>query len=896
MSSAWKGVRLHTGGAASLRVRIAPAGDGALALTAVDADGAPVLSIDSVVEQPLDASLVAGARAAERRSLFAPEWVEVPAPSLNGWYPRLAVVGELDAGAADVPRHADLGALVAAIDEGGPAPEVVLARAPVTSGGDLAGAARATVADAVELLQGWLREERLSDARLVLVTRGAVAAREGEVPDPAAAAFAGLARSAQSEHPGRLLLVDLDDRADVPWRELLATEEPELAVREGTLHAPRLARVADEPEAPARLGPDGTVLLTGGTGTLGPLIARHLAVEHGVRRLLLVSRRGPEADTAGALEAELSELGCELTVAPCDVADRDQLATLLQSIPAEHPLTAVIHAAAVLDDGLVESLTPEQVDRVMRAKVDGAANLHELTASLELSELVLFSSVGSLFGSPGRGNHAAANAFLDALAQVRRAQGLPAVSLEWGNWDVGITAAVREVLQRAAMEALPPDEGLELLDAARSLDRPVLAPVRLDAAAMRARARGGTLPVLLRGLVRVPARRARDGGGSLTRRLAGLPQREWDAVLLDLVRSEAGTVLGQAADEVEPERTMLELGFDSLGAVELRNRLSQATGLRLPPKLAFDHPTPAAVAAYLRERLADQVGDGAAADHNGAGTLSGLLRHAHEQGSVADALMLLLDASKLRPAFRAAGDLDGVPRAAAISGGGVSPRLICVPTFLVGSGPHQFARFAAGFGGERAVSALALPGFKEGDPLPASWSAAVDALAACVREAAQGEPFVLVGYSGGGALAHAVAEQLEDDGAELAGLVMLDSYALDGEEMGQLVASVVAQMLDRNDDLIDLADDDLLAMGAYMRLFREWEPGSIDSPQLLVRAGKSLRDGSDEAPWLKPATLVEVPGDHFELIESSADATARAVEEWLGEVARPRDMEVTRDG
>ena len=355
---------------------------------------------------------------------------------------------------------------------------------------------------------------------------------------------------------------------------------------------------------PAPLDPDGTVLITGGTGGLGALFARHLAKVHGARRLLLVSRRGQAAAGAAELTEELEGLGTQVRVAACDVADRDQLAALLGSL--EQPLTAVVHAAGVLDDATVGSLTPEQVERVMRPKVDAAVNLDELTAGTELSAFVLFSSVAGLIGNPGQGNYAAANTALDALAARRRALGRPATSLAWGLWEqaTGLTGDLGQTdlgrLERMGIGALSDELGLDLFDRTLGRDEALLVPVRLDQAALRAQAQAGLLPPLLRGLVRMPARRAQAAGGSLAQRLAAIARPDWEGVTLELVQAQVAAVLGHAsAAAIDPGRAFKELGFDSLASVELRNRLTHTTGLRLPATLVFDHPTPLAVARYL---------------------------------------------------------------------------------------------------------------------------------------------------------------------------------------------------------------------------------------------------------------------------------------------------------
>ena len=351
------------------------------------------------------------------------------------------------------------------------------------------------------------------------------------------------------------------------------------------------------------------MLITGGTGGLGAVFARHLA-EQGVRRLLLVSRRGDAAPGADRLVAELLELGCDARVAACDVADRDRLAALLAAL--DRPLTAVVHAAGVLDDGVVESLTAERLERVLRPKVDAALHLHELTAGMALSAFVLFSSVAALIGSPGQANYAAANASLDALAARRRAEGLPATSLAWGLWadaggmagDLGEADLAR--LERMGVGALPARQALELFDAALGLDAALLAPVKLDLAALRAQARAGLLPALLRGLA--PAPRRADADGSLAQRLAAVPAADRERVVLELVQAQVAAVLGHAsAAAVGPDRAFKDLGFDSLSAVELRNRLTQATGVRLPATLVFDHPSPVAVARFLLAELGGTV-------------------------------------------------------------------------------------------------------------------------------------------------------------------------------------------------------------------------------------------------------------------------------------------------
>ncbi|QKW11258.1 type I polyketide synthase [Streptomyces sp. NA04227] len=361
---------------------------------------------------------------------------------------------------------------------------------------------------------------------------------------------------------------------------------------------------------PAPLDPEGTVLITGGTGGLGALFAQHLAGQHGAKHLVLVSRRGPAADGVSELVAELGELGADARAVACDVADRDQLAKLCASL--ERPLTAVIHAAGVLDDGLVDSMTPEQVERVMRPKLDAALHLDELTTDMDLSAFVLFSSVAALIGSPGQANYAAANAGLDALAARRRADGLPATSLVWGLWaeersmagtlDEGSVAR----WARMGIEPLSNELGLRLFDVARLMDTAAPVPVRLNSGALQDQSRSGALPQLLRALVREPSRRgAASTGGSLTEQLAAMAEGDRAQAVRELVQTHVAAVLGHTSTaSIDLDNTFKEVGLDSLAAVELRNRLTKATGLRLPTTLVFDHPTPGAVAELLHDKAA----------------------------------------------------------------------------------------------------------------------------------------------------------------------------------------------------------------------------------------------------------------------------------------------------
>ncbi|MCF3124168.1 SDR family NAD(P)-dependent oxidoreductase, partial [Streptomyces arenae] len=365
---------------------------------------------------------------------------------------------------------------------------------------------------------------------------------------------------------------------------------------------------------PRRPDPEHTVLITGGTGILGGLLARHLVTARGARHLLLLSRRGPDAPGAAELTAELTAAGARVTVAACDVADRARLAEVLDAVPAAHPLGTVVHTAGDLDDGVFDALTPERLARVLRPKAEGAWNLHELTRDTDLAEFVLFSGAAGVLGNPGQSNYAAASSFLDALAQHRRALGLPGTSLAWGYWEqaTGLTQHLSEGdtgrMARGGLLPLPSADGLALFDVARGADEPLQVPMRLDLDALRTQAEAGAGHPLHRGLIRTVARPstavAAPSGAVLPDDLADLPEPEQRAALLELVCAQVGSVLVTDPSTIGADTGFVELGLDSLTAVELRNRLSRATALRLPVTLVFDHPAPGPLADYLLRRMA----------------------------------------------------------------------------------------------------------------------------------------------------------------------------------------------------------------------------------------------------------------------------------------------------
>ncbi|MEU0535057.1 type I polyketide synthase [Amycolatopsis tolypomycina] len=588
---AWNGLRLHAAGASTLRVRVAKPERDSMSLEAVDETGGLVVTLDSLVGRPVSNDQLNTAAGAG--SLYRVAWTPLssvdtalPVPS---WVPvgsaeQVATLADdVLTGAAEAPAAAVMEAV------GDPAP--------------------ALTGRVLDVVQCWLAGGGLEHTKLVIVTRGAVPAGDGVVTDPAAAAVWGLVRAAQAENPDRIVLLDADSAVPPLLGSVLETGEPQVAVRGTTLSIPRLARAA-RPDSPAGFKTDGPVLVTGGTGSLGGLAARHLVERHGVRQLVLASRRGLDADGAKDLVTDLTALGADVAVAACDVADRDQVAALL----AEHRPTAVIHTAGIADAGVIGTVTPDRLAEVFAAKADAARHLHELAGDLDA--FVVYSSVSAVFMGAGSGSYAAANAYLDGLMAHRRAAGLPGQSLAWGLWDQtsgGMAAGTDEagrarMTRRGGLVAMNPAEGMELFDAAISAGDAVLVPARLDLRGLRAEAASGAdVPHLLRGLVRARRQQAPTASTvdeNWAGRLAGLDPAERAKVLLDLVRAQVAGVLGyRGGRQVDPDQGLFEIGFDSLTAVELRNRLRARTERKIAPSVVFDHPTPALLAAHLNELL-----------------------------------------------------------------------------------------------------------------------------------------------------------------------------------------------------------------------------------------------------------------------------------------------------
>jgi thioesterase domain-containing protein len=877
----WTGVQPRAVGTAGLRVRVCPTGPDTMSLDLTDQLGNPVATVESLVTRsagpPADAP-----DAVVRQALFHVDWavVDVPtAPAQGRWElvgpDELGISGVLPVRDGDAPP--DVGVL------------------PVRAlGGDVVADVHALTARTLESLQNWLAEPRWADTRLVVVTRDATTAE----PDLAAAAVWGLVRSAQSENPDRITLVDLDDRPESArlLPAAVAGGEPQLAIRAGAVSVPRLVRASPDSSPDAGTAgpfdPRGTVLVTGAFGALGTLITRHLVTAHAVRHLLLVSRQGERASGAAELRAELEALGARVRIVACDVSDRAELAEAIGD--CQPGLTGVVHSAGILDDGVLGSLTPARLAKVLGPKVNAAWNLHELTRDLGLSAFVLFSSAAGVLGNPGQGNYAAGNSFLDALARTRRARGLPAASMAWGLWDqetgmsTHVAGVAREVLARRGFPAISDEQGRVLFDAALLTDDPVTVPVRVNVPALRAV--GGPVPPLLHGLVRPRHRPAASGDratDSWLPRLAGRTPEERKAVLVELVRGEVAAVLGYLeAAELPAGKGFADLGLDSLMSVQLRNRLTAGSGLRLPATVAFEHPTPEELAQHLLDNL-DTMPAGRPAEESEY-TLSALYRKLCAVGEPAAGMRMLVGASFAATTFDTA---EHALAPTQLSTGAGGPVLACFMSLTPAIGTGEYSGFARAFADERDVVVFAHPGLGEGDAVPVDRETLVRMHADALVSRAGDRPVVIVGHSTGGTLGHAVAARLEESGTPPAGVVLLDTYHVDRELRDEnwflsLAARTVRTLEERFDSPVDEAT--LTAMGAYMRLFSDWAPAPLRVPTLQVRAAEPTDEmtaaGTDwRASWPVPHEYVTVPGDHFTMMEEHAETTAAAVRTWLSE-------------
>ena len=884
---AWEDVRLAATGARRIRARLRLREgdlDGGIALTVADTAGGLVLTAARMTVREVNREQLTPAATGRAGALLELDWTPLELPE------SVEAVAAVN-GARGLVLGADAFGLSVPEPQPGEAPPFVVL---TVAGGD-PGEQLARVLGEV---QGWLADESLAAAHLVVVTRGAVPVDDGDrvggpvAVDVAGAAVWGLVRTVASENPGRVTLVDSDEASLPVWQAAVASGAPQLALRGGRCWTPVLARVSADP-GPLPRPISGPVLITGGTGGLGSLVARHLVASHGVRELVLLSRSGE----APELRQQLEAAGASVRIAACDVTDR---AALTQVVDEAGKLGAVIHTAGVLDDSTIEGLTPERLNRVLEPKLHGAELLDELTRDQDLSHFIVFSSVSGLLGSAGQGNYAAANTAMDALIQRRRAAGRPGTSLAWGPWSTsfGMTSGLSEAditrMRRSGMVPFTEATGAAALDAALGATAALLVPV------LTAPPGAATyVPPMLAGVVRLARRAAAGGaaasGAAMAERLRAMPPAQRTDVVIGHVRAEVALVLGYgSADRVDPLRSFSELGFDSLTAVELRNRLGAAGGARLASTVVFDYPTVTALAEHLLEQfepagagrpdeyryvLSSEPDSGPGDDAVSALPLGALYRQAAGEGRAEEVMALITGLAAFRPTFSGTEDLANVPRPLTVAQGSETSAMVCLPSIFGRSGPQEYVRLAGRFRGIRPMSVLSEPGFRQGEPLPASLAGLVRVQADILSQSMHKGPFILLGHSSGGLVAHALARHLEEIGRAPDGLVLLDTFpppkkGLTGFNWSDFLDVALEQ------NAHDLDDDAwLTAMAHYFRF--DWqEIGAAAVPTLQVWAKASVPQMS-RWDFSSRSTVVEVPGDHFSMLGEHADTTAAAIDQWL---------------
>jgi acyl transferase domain-containing protein/NADPH:quinone reductase-like Zn-dependent oxidoreductase/acyl carrier protein len=635
---------------------------------------------------------------------------------------------------------------------------------------------------------------------------------------------------------------------------------------------------------PIELDPDGTVLITGGTGTLGCLLATHLAASYRVRHLLLVSRSGEQAPGAAELMAELSRRGTEVTIATCDVTDRGALGDMIASIPANRPLTAVVHAAGALDDGLVTAQTPERFENVLRVKVDALLNLHDLTRHMSLRAFVIYTSFAGSLGIPGQSGYAAANAFLEAFANHRRRRGLPAVAIAWGLWQEasGLTAHLTaiDVKRFAELGVVPMTtrQGLCGFDTALDLDLP-----QVTVAALERLTDDQSVPDLLADLPRHHVVRAiaqREGGGSagpqtLDRTaLLAMPSSDRLNLLTNLVCEHAAAILGHTGfEDVPVDQPFRSAGFDSLASVELRTRLGNALGVRLVGTAIFDHPTPQALARHVGALLTTSAELAAETGEHVDPVVAAVLG-AWQTGDLPGVHRMLDEMSHDRPTSGVCSPsswqlLTDIP---------AHHQIVCLPPILALPGASPYSGLAVELAGVCETWTADLPGYRAGESVPRSLPEMFDSWTAGLP-IDPARPVHVLGCSTSGGLAHELVGALRRHAIPVCGMILLDPATPETQPASSRDA--VIDRLARDAARIDTAM--LHAAYRYEQLLAGWTPEPLDVPILVVQPHDNRRD--DFWPPSERVAGAAVSGSSLSMLEEHAAETAGVVSDWLGRMA-----------
>jgi NAD(P)-dependent dehydrogenase (short-subunit alcohol dehydrogenase family)/thioesterase domain-containing protein len=744
------------------------------------------------------------------------------------------------------------------------------------------------------------------EAPVWCLTRGGVSVDSVEaVENPGQALVWGLGQAVALEQPRRWGgLVDLPVHLNSSVLSRLgvilgrASGEDQVAVRASGLYARRLVPVSGDRKTSPTWSPEDTVLITGGTGVLGSHCAKWMA-EHGAGRLVLLSRRGPDAPGARDLEEDLLTRGCDVKIIACDISDRSALEEVLSTIQPEHPLRTIVHAAGINEFKAITDLTLAEFVAVVDGKVTGAVHLDELTSTLDIAAFVLFSSAAGVWGGSHQGSYAAANAFLDALAEYRRQYGRPATSIAWGPWaGEGMAAGpVSDRLTSIGLIPMQPNQALTALSRAVSHDQPCVTIADVDWDSFVETYTMLRPSPFLDDIARKSPERTLASPAptsDIRRQLADLPAEQQLIALQDLIMKEAASILGHTdLNAVTPQRPFHELGFDSLATVKLRNRLIRLTEIEFQASAVYENDSGEALGRYLLALMEDTgptVGgrDGHASESGSLESLSDVYREIALLGRMSEAEDLAVGAARLRSVEEDASVLRQWIRPLQLTVGEEVPSIFCFPPFAPVEGAIQFARFAGHFTGRRNVSVLSLPGFVVGEPLAGSHEVLVEALARAVMESAREKPLALLGYSSSSWIAQPVARVLEEAGAQVDALVLLDPYLPDSMSLS-FRRAMNYEVLVRRGAFVKMDFTQLTALATYRKMHRSWEPTPVVAPTLVIRPDECIPGPPEEpvcelnwrAHWPLPHIQVNVPGDHCTMMGELSPQAAAAIEEWL---------------
>ncbi|MGH8759288.1 MAG: SDR family NAD(P)-dependent oxidoreductase, partial [Burkholderiales bacterium] len=756
------------------------------------------------------------------------------------------------------------------------------------------------------------------NAPLWCATQSAVSSSDSDpVRSPVQAMVWGLGRTVGLEAPVRWGgLVDLPDTIDADSIKRLAgvlnnpSGESEIALRENGAWVKRLVRAEASPSRKA-WQPQGTILITGGTGALGAHCARWLA-RNGAKRLVLVSRQGSAAPGAIALQNELTKLGAEVIIAVCDVASRTSIAELLGSLP--EPVTSVVHAAGLAGRAvsLAETTLDELAD-IVTGKVAGAIHLDALLENVALDAFVVFSSIAGAWGVRGRAAYGAGNAFLEALACQRRTRGDAATSIAWGPWAEGGMASDPELDKQLRRQGIPPmsprlatsalwqavadtEIALMVVDADWQTYLPTLSlgdVPRLfdDLVAAQAVLPESSVPASAMVSKDAPA----DAASVLMQRLGAAAPAARQRMLVELVRIHAATILGFGSpSDIDPGARFLEIGFDSLAATDLSKRLTASMGFKLSTAIVLEYPNASALAQRLSVEMDKRAAAAIPSTHQvglsgvtDSASIRLLYRSACQRGMIMQGFELLTAVAKLRPQIETSGEFGRDMEPVRLAAGPGDTTLICIPPFVAPSGPHNYAHIALHFDKRRDVYSFAHPGFGDGEPLPATAALIIRMHAEAIVRHMQGKPFALAGYSSGGWVTHSVADYLESIGVSPRGVILFDTLPSREEDSWEKVYKPLQTLATREQAADLTTDDQLTAMAAYVELFKDWKSKPIKAPIVQLRASEPIPEWADlkedfwKAPWDYPHDALDVEGDHFTLMNENASSTASALQGWL---------------